>query len=351
MTRNADFAREAERLEREWGIVFPGAMDYLPDAFRRDYAMALDAQPALVTGANAGIPSMFTSFVDPETVRVRQAPNVGAKILSEQRMGTWIDQTAFFPVVENTGQVNSYGDFNEDGKSDANANFVQRQSYLFQTIIEYGDLEVERAGAARLNWVSEKQIAAAKTLSKFEDLVYHLGVNGLENFGLLNDPTLSAPLTPGTKAAGGVQWVKNGQINATSNEVYQDFQALYNELTTNGQGLISEDTPFRFVYPNTAAAGMTATNQFGMTVKALIKESFSNVEYVVAPRYATAAGNEVQLIALEFDGSKTGRCAFNEKMRAHRIVPKSSSFSQKHSSGSWGAVIMYPMAIASMLGV
>jgi hypothetical protein len=350
MSRNTEFAREAERLERDWGII-PMAMDYLPDDFRTDFALALDAQPALITTPNAGIPMMFTSYVDPETIRVRQAPNVGAKILGEQKMGNWEQQTAFFPVVENTGQVNTYGDTNEDGKSDANVEFEQRQSYLFQTIIEYGDLEVARAGAARLNWIAEKQTAAAKTLSKFEDFTYHFGVAGLQNFGLLNDPSLSAVLTPTTKANGGTQWVKSGVINASANEVYADFQALYQELADNSDGLIDENTRFRFVYPNTVATGMTATNAFGNTVKFLIKESFPNVEYVSAPRYSLSTGNEVQLIALEFDGSKSGTCAFNEKMRAHRLVPATSSLKQKQTSGSWGAVVKYPLAFASMLGV
>lgn len=348
MSQNNEFARDSERLAREWGIVSM-AQDYLTEELRQ--SMAMDAQPGLITTANAGVPAMFTSYVDPETIRVRQAPNVGAQILGEEKMGSWVDKTAFFPVVENTGQVNSYGDFNDDGKSDVNAEFEQRQSYLFQTIIEYGDLEVETAGATRLNWIAEKQTSAAKTLNKFEDATYHFGVAGLQNYGLLNDPAFSAPLTPGTKAAGGTQWVKAGVINATSNEVYADFQALYNELAIQSQGDIDENTRFKFVYPNTVAAGMTATNQFGLTVKALIKESFPNVEYVVAPRYATTAGNVAQLIALDFDGARTGVCAFNEKMRDHRLVPAMSSFRQKKTSGSWGAVNKYPVAYAQMLGV
>lgn len=351
MNRNHEFARESERLAREWGIVIM-AQDYLPDEFRHDIGLAMDAQPGLITTANAGIPMMFTSYVDPETIRVRQAPNVGALILGEQKMGSWIDDTAFFPVVENTGQVQSYGDFNDDGKSDANAEFEQRQSYLFQTNIEYGDREVERAGAARLNWIAEKQTSAAKTLNKFEDATYHLGVIGLLNYGLLNDPSLGAFLTPGTKAAGGIQWVKNGQINATSNEVYADFEALYNQLATQSDGLIDQNTKFRFVYPNTVAAGLAVNNQYGITIREMITKSFPNVDFVMAPRYATVAGgNVVQLIALDFDGSSAGTCAFNEKMRDHRLVPATSSFKQKKTSGSWGAVIKYPVAFAQMQGV
>jgi hypothetical protein len=38
-------------------------------------------------------------------------------------------------------------------------------------------------------------------------------------------------------------------------------------------------------------------------------------------------------------------------MRAHRVVPDTSSFRQKMTSGSWGFVNKKPAAFASMLGI
>jgi hypothetical protein len=342
-----EFARDAARLEREWGIVFPFAMDYMPD----DRSLAMDAQPALVTTPNAGIPAFFTQLVDPEVVRILQTPNKGAEVLGEQKKGNWVDQTIFIPVVENTGEVSSYGDFNTNGRADVNEQWEQRQSYLFQTIVEYGDLEVERAGAAKLDLVSEKQTSSAKTLDKFMDLTYHFGITGLQNYGLLNDPSLSAALTPTTKAAGGTRWVTSGVVTATAQEIYTDFQMLFNQLTTVSGGMIEADTPMTLVTPNTVNAGLTAVNSFGITIRAFIKESFPNIEYVVDPRYATTGGNVVQLIAKEFDSKKTGYCGFNEKSRDHQIVRSLSSYAQKRTAGTWGAIIRYPLAIAQMLGV
>lgn len=351
MNRNVQFAQDAARLEREWGIVTPFAFDYLPDEFRSDFAMATDAQPALVTGPNAGIPIWATAYVDPETIRVLQTPNKGAMILGEQKKGSWIDQTAFFPVIENTGVVSTYGDFNANGRSDANANFIQRQSYLFQTVIEYGELEEQRAGAAKLAWVSELTISAAKTLDKFMDYVYHFGVSILENYGITNDPAFSAALTPATKAYNGVKWVNGGQVVATANEIYNDFLSIYNEVATQAPGYVDQDTKYSFVYPNTVAGALAATNSFGITVRGMLKESFPNVDLVVDPRYALASGNLVQLIAKEIDGKTTGYCAFSEKQRDHRIVQAESSVRQKKTAGSWGAINRYPMAYGQMLGV
>ncbi len=351
MNRNSQFAADAAWLEQEWGIVSPFAADYLPQEFRRNFSLALDAQPTLVTSPNSGIPSFFTQFVDPEVIRVVQTPNKGATILGEEKKGDWTTQTAWFPMVENTGEVSSYGDFNENGRSDVNMQFESRQSYLFQTILEYGDLEVDRAGEAKLNLVSEKQMSAAKTLDKFQDYTYHFGVAGLENYGLLNDPGLPAALTPGTKAAGGVKWVNNGQIVAAAAEVYADFQTLFSQLTANTFGAIDENTAFTFVLPNSVNAALTAVNQYGITVRAFIAETFPNVEYVTDPRYATAGGNVIQLWAKTFDGKQTGYCAFNEKMRDHLVVRGTSSYKQKRTGGTFGAIIRYPLAVAQMLGV
>ena len=346
----SQFAADAAMRE-EWGIILFDAVDYLTPELRRDYSLAMDAQPTLVTNPSAGIPSWFTQYVDPDVIEVLQTPNMGAQILGEVRKGTWETQTAWFPMSENTGEVSNYGDFNKNGRSDVNTQWESRQSILFQTFIEYGDLEVARAGLARLNLVAMKQKAAAKTLDKFLDYIYHFGVAGLENYGILTDPALSASLTPTTKAYGGVKWVNNGQVVAQAAEVYADFQQLYNELTATTYGYVDMNTRFKLVSPNSVNSALTATNQFGITVRNFIKESFPNVEYVSDPRYATTAGNVVQLIAMEFDGHQTGYCAFNEKMRQHRVVPDDSSFRQKTTSGSFGAIIPYPLGIASLIGV
>lgn len=346
MNRHADFAR----LENEWGIV-PLAQDYLPREFRSNFNLAMDAQPTLVTTPSAGIPAFLTQYVDPEVVRILQSPNEGANILGEQKKGDWTTQTAFFNVVENTGEVSSYGDWNTNGRSDLNATWPQRQSYLFQTIVEYGDLQIERAGLAKLNWVAELQTSAAATLDKFADYTYHFGVAGLQNYGLLNDPALSAALTPSTKAAGGVKWVNNGAVVGTANEVYADVQALFSQLVAQTAGRIKTTDKMTLALAPGAQVGLTATNSFGISVGDLLQKNFPNLEIKVSFRYATTAGNVVQLIADRFDGQDTGYCAFNEKLRDHQVVRDLSSWRQKKTSGTWGAIIRYPLAISQMLGV
>lgn len=333
---------------------------YLPEAFKLNYGLAMDAQPGLTTQPNSGVPAFLTNWVDPSVFEILFAPNMGAEILGEVKKGDWTTQTAFFPTVEHTGEVSTYGDYNENGSSGANTNWPQRQSYLYQTFVEYGELELERAGLAKINWVSEQNGAAALSLNKFSNLSYFFGINGLQNYGILNDPNLTASLTPSAKAYGGNKWVNNGQVVATANEIFNDIQSIWIALVNQANGLIDAKAKVKLCFSPGIAIAMTATNSFGVNVRALLKENFPNIQEMVAVQYGAltasnsqgiAAGNLVQMIVDSVEGQETGYCAFNEKMRAHKIIQGASSWRQKQTGGTWGAIIRQPFGIASMLGV
>ncbi|CUJ00568.1 hypothetical protein [Achromobacter aegrifaciens] len=344
MKRNQDLAL----LEKHFGIVFPGAMDYLPDEFRHDYGLAMDAAGPLVTVSNSGIPSYMLNYVDPELVRVLTTPMQGAVILGEAKKGDWTTLTATFPVVESTGEVSSYGDFNNNGRAGANANFPQRQSYHYQTMTEWGERELEMAGQAKINWASELNVASALVLNKFQDNSYFFGIAGLQNYGLLNDPNLSAPIAPGATGTGsGTTWAtKDGQA------IYDDIsQRLFAQLVTQTRGLVSRRDKLKLCMSPEIEVNLTKTNQYNVNVTDQLAKNFPNLTIETAVQYATGSGQLVQLIAESIEGQNVGSAAFTEKMRAHAIVRDTSSFKQKKSQGTWGAIIKVPMAIAAMIGV
>ena len=152
----AAFAQDSASHE-EAGIYFPEAVAYQFAGVKRDFNMALDAlvasdaQPVLNTTVSGGVPSLLTSLVDSEIYNVLFAPQKAAIIAGEKRKGSWTDRTALFPTVEHTVEVTSYGDFSGNGRAGANMNFPQRQAYLFQVVLEYGDLELETAALAKVN--------------------------------------------------------------------------------------------------------------------------------------------------------------------------------------------------------
>ena len=340
------------RLEREAGVVFP-----YPMTMDRNAAMAMDAQPALATSANAGIPTMLTTFIDPDVLEVMVSPMRAAVILGEAKKGDWTQQTAMFPVVERTGFVSSYDDFSQDGVAGSNTQFPQRQAYRYQTNLIYGDLEVEKMGLTRINWIAQLQKAAALTLRKFENQVYLKGVAGLQNYGLLNDPALSAPISPGTKVAGnGNVWIYNGALNNAADanfalEVFTDIQNMWIQLVKQTGGIVNAMTSITLAMHPTSALALTATNSYNVNVYDLLKKNFPNIRFEVAVEYSTAAGYLVQMIAPEVEGQRTGYAAFAEKMRSHRIIAKASSFEQKKSGSVWGSVLRQPYNIVGLLGV
>lgn len=356
MNRNSELAV----FERVAGIYLPGAVDYIKPEWKHDFGMAMDAQPTLVTTGSSGIPAFLTTFIDPDILRVLTTKNQAANILGEVRKGSWLDITAMFPVVEQTGEVSSYGDFNTNGRAGINTNFPTREAYLYQVMVEYGELEMERAGLARIGWAAELKGAAINILNKFQNLTYFYGVAGLQNYGLLNDPSLPAPIAPAIKAAGGAKWWLNNSLNATANEIYADVQAMFAQLVTQSGGNVDQASKMVLALSPRSAAALTATNQYNVNVSDLLKKNFPSLRIETAIQYGAlstanpqgvAAGEVVQLIAEQVEGQDTGFTAFNEKLRTHPLIRDVSSFKQKLTAGSWGAVIRQPFAIAQMLGV
>ena len=356
MNRNPDLVA-AEEIA---GISFHGAVEFLKPEWKRNFNLAMDAQPALVTVGNSGIPSFLATFVDPDLLRILTSPNAAAKIFGEVRKGSFADVSVVFPIVEHTGEVSSYGDFSANGRSGANTNFPQREAYLYQTVVEYGELEMERAGLAKIGWAAELKQSATVTLNKYQNLTYFYGVAGLQNYGVLNDPSLSAPLSPAPKAAGGLKWWANNVLNATANEIFADIQSLFVQLVQQSGGLVDNKTPMTLAMSPTSAAALTSTNSFNVNVEDLLKKNFPSLTVETAVQYGalsaqnpqgSTGGEVMQLIAKSIEGQETAYCAFNEKMRAGPVVRGLSSYAQKMSQGTWGAVIRQPFAISQMIGL
>ena len=341
--RSADFGL----LETSHGIVLPPTMEgWIPDGVSNNYALAMDAQPTLVTVSNNGIPAFLSNWMDPRVITVLVTPNKAALILGEEKKGDWVTRTATFPMIESTGQVSSYGDFSKAGTTSANVQFPQRQSFHYQTLTEWGEKQLAEAGLAKIDWASRLNIASVMVLDKFQNNSYFFGIGGLQNYGLLNDPALPAAIAPGTKVAGGTSWTL-----ATPNETYADIQKLFAQLVAQTGGLVEQDAKMVIGTTPGVAIYLSNKNSFGLSVYDMLKSTFPNIRFETATQYATIGGNVVQLIATELEGQETGTCAFTEKMRAHQVIADVSSFKQKKSQGTWGAIIYLPAAFAQMIGV
>jgi len=332
-------------LAQKYGIVFPDAVG-VARINEHDGSIAMDAQPGLVTVSNAGIPAFLTTYIDPKLIQVLVTPNKAAEIMGEQRKGDWLTETAMFPMVESTGETSSYGDFSENGRAGANVSFENRQSYLYQVFTEWGEKELERMGLAKVDWATRLNIASAITLDKFQNLTYFFGVSGLQNYGLLNDPSLPAALPPGTKAASGTGWK-----NALPTEIVADVQSMYAALVSQTGGSCNMDDKMTLAIHPVSEVYLKNTNSFGLSALGILQTIFKNLRVVSATQYLSGTTYSAQLIMESVQGQDVGYCAFNEKMRAHRVVPAASSFKQKKTQGTWGCILTFPAGIAQMAGL
>lgn len=344
---NPIFAELAQRA----GVHFEPGVDFQATTNVRTggngyMGLACDAQPSLVTVSNAGIPAFLTTYLDKNVIDVLLSPMKFAEILGEEKKGDWTTETAIFQIAESTGQTTSYADHSNTGSAGVNVNYPQRQSYHYQTITQWGERELARAGAAGIDWANRQNIASVLTLNKFQNKSYAFGIAGLQNYGLLNDPSLSAPIAPNTKAAGGTGWQ-----NATANEQLKDVQKLYNQLQLQTNGLLELDSPMQLLMSPTSQGWLANTTDFNVTTVERLKKIYPNMEIMTAPEYATQSGQLVQLVLKELEGQKTASACFTEKLRAHAVVTELSSFKQKKSQGTWGTIIYRPFCIAAMLGV
>lgn len=333
-------------LARRYGIVFMSGLGKEATGMEIMASdMAFDAQPQLVTAANAGIPSLFTTFVDPNLIKVLVRPTKAAELYDETKKGTWVSDTAMFLVAERDGEVASYGDFNNDAMSSGNVNFPQRQSYHYQTNTRWGERELARMAEAKVSWANLVNESSVLSLNKYQNLTYLYGVAGLQNYGGTNDPGLSAPIAPTSS------W-----FGADASVIYGDVLRLVQLAIAQGNGLIDAETSYRMGISPGNVTNFNNTNQYNVNVFDQIKKNFANLEIVTVPEFAINGGGGnggtelVQLIAKNVEGQKTVESAFTEKMRAHAMIVKTSSWEQKKSQGTWGTVIYYTAFISQMLG-
>ncbi len=337
-------AVDTAKLEGSYGIVFMGRQGSM--YYDNPEKLAFDAQPGLVTTANAGIPSVFTTYVDPNVIEILVRPTKAAELYGETKKGTWVSDVTMFIQAERTGEVTSYGDFNQDGMSDANLEFPQRQSYHYQTNTRWGEREIARAAEAKVDLANWKQKSSALSIEKFQNFAYLYGIAGLQNYGGTNDPFLPAPIAP----------TSNFFTETDPTVIYGNILRLVQRAIAQGNGLVSTTTKFRMGMSPGNESNFSKTNQFNYNINDMIKKNFPNLTIVTVPEFAInggggAGGTEfIQLIAEIPEGGKTVEAAFTEKMRAHAMVVKTSSWEQKKSAGTWGVIFYRPVLVAAMLG-
>ncbi|MGV3346407.1 hypothetical protein ACGVWS_11950 [Enterobacteriaceae bacterium LUAb1] len=321
---------------------------FIPPTVTR-FAMDADPQPGMTP--NGGIPAIVSTYIDPELIRTIFAKQKATDILGEKKKGAWAQDTIMIQRIEQSGDVVAYDDYSEQGANQVTSRWENRQVYRFQTMVTYGELEQERYGLAMLPYVAEKQRAAAYTINQAQNKFYFYGVDGTElNYGFLNDPALPAPVAPAT-VGGATQW-KDKQVI----DIYNDILYLYADLIDRTKGAIGDGidmaSPLKLCMSPVSSVYFKRANEIvGNTVEKMVRNTFPNMQFEFAPQYSSDAGELVQMFCENAQGQEVGYCCFSEKMRSHPVITMTSSWKQKISSTTYGAVITQPMLFSQMLGV
>ncbi|MDR2075655.1 MAG: DUF2184 domain-containing protein [Desulfovibrio sp.] len=326
----------------QYGFIFPGARAWIDRS--RLNQLAQDA--ALITTPNTAIPVELLAYIDPRVIEILTAPRRAREVFTESKKGDWTTPYAKWRVDEMVGRSQAYSDFADNGASDVNSNWKSRQQYVFQTNIQYGDLETAMSGVARINLASAKQAAAATVLDIDANRFYLLGVDGREIYGVLNDPNLPVAITPLT-GTGGLTWSVK-----TTVEKYNDILALFARLSKQSAGLIDHTSPLYLLLSPEMEVRLGAATDFNVSVLDMINKYFTSIKIVSLPELSSASsGQTMMLVASEIAGQPTAELGFGEKIRAGRIVAELSSLKQKWVSSTYGGIVLQPFAFATMQGI
>ncbi len=312
----------------------------------RDNAQSLARDAALVTTPNTVVPAELLAYYDPRVVEVLTRPRKAREIFNEVRKGDWTTPFAKFRATELTGSSEPYSDYGRSRTSGVNYNWITREQYVFETVIEYGDFEEAASSAATIQLAADKQRAAAHVLDSDAGLFALLGVEGRELYGILNNPDQPPAMAP-LPAGGSVLWA-----DKTTRQIYDDVLALFEQLAGRADGWIDQGSPLTLAASPAAAVLLGKATDFNVSVLDMLHKYFSDLKIVTLPELADAtSGESILLIAREIAGNPVGELGFSDKIRAGRVVPDLSSFRQKWVSTTYGAIIYYPFAVAAMRGV
>ncbi len=317
-------------------------------------ALAMDS--AMQTTANVGYPTSLFQYIDPQIVEILFGVTNANRLAPDVKQGTWEQEYYNYAVEERVADVTAYSDRTENVTTEVNYEYNVRELARFQTVIQYGDLEVDKANQAKIALQSRKQLAGADIIARKQNQFYLYGVSGKQNYGILNEPNLNASINPNTITVGGstyTTWadkVANDTASA-GNHVFNDVLKLWSELASKNGGNIDQNERIILAVSNAVVSYLSAPNQFGLTAMQMIKDNFPNLEVVQLPELSTNAGEQIKMIVPSLYGVDTMNVAFADKLRVGRVIQTVSGQKLKMVGTSWGCILKRSSLVATMTGV
>lgn len=317
--------------------------------------MAMDELPYGMPLApnNIGIPWQYLSYIDRVVIRAILAPLTAEQIFPLEVRGPWNTRTAQYTHLEHGGFIADYGDRSHEGGTSFNTHLPNLDFYMFQTIVSVGDLEDADFSSFGFSAMTEKEIAAADIINRALNYMAFFGVNGLNNWGIINNPYANASISviPDPEAAN-PNTVLFSEMSALG--LYNNVRALVMALTRQSMGRITARSKLVLsASPSVIVALETAANNYGLLSGDFISKAMPGLSFVAVPEFSEEVNGEseiINLVAPDFAARSTGTLLVNSRMKSHGPVRNISDIEEKKSAGSGGFMLHYPMGMATMIG-
>lgn len=290
MGRDFDKCEMVEVL-RDNGIGFDSSIINMREL---DGIFAMDSFPTIQSGLTSGsIPALLQNLQNwlPGMVMILTAARKIDEIVGITTTGAWEDEEIVMPVLENTANVQLYGDLTNPPLSNWNLNFNTRTNVRAETAMRVGVLEEARSARQRVNSGQMKRDSCALGLEVFRNAVGFYGYNSGNNntYGFLNDPALPAYV----QVAQGSSTSTYNWSTKTFLEIQTDILTALQTLRTQSQDTIEPGkTPLTMAISTNRIDYLAKTSDFGISVWDWLKSTYPNIRVISAPQLNLAFSSD-----------------------------------------------------------
>lgn len=260
------------------------------------------------------------------------------------------------PTISYAGNSQVYADDSGQGGSSINVAWVPRQAVTLQRTLKYGDLTQAQFGMAKIDYVGQMREGLAALTNLDINNIGFRGFDGMNIYGLLNDPSLNAAIVAPASVANPASslW-----FYKTYDEIINDIRSMFNSIIQIAGGNADYTSPCKLGLPPACYTALTKQNALGtQTVEGYCKSVFPGMEIIQVPNYqgtgspvGSVIPNKAQLIMKELAGQPVAYNVFSQLYNSHGVVRLISSYAEKISYTISGAFVALPIGIATITGI
>lgn len=314
-------------------------------------ATASDAAPEMITTASVPTPIQFLQWINPKIVTMLTTKRDIDELVGYTKAGDWSDEEIVQGIIELLGTARPYGDKANPAEASYNVNYEKRTIVRFESSLEVGVLEAERAAKGRINNHSTKKEAVTRIL---EIVRNEIGFNGYidgdnKTYGLLNDPNLPAYVSVAAGAGASTLW-----INKTMKEICTDFVTAFARLRTQtGNNFDPQNDKFAIWISAAVVDFLSTQNEFGITVREWLNKNYPKAEIKSSAWLDGVNGgaNIFYVVPDELDGDKVIEQYGQDKMRFIGLWNKGKSVEEFYSNATAGVLVRIPAGVVRYTGI